>query len=68
MAWIHVEDSSPPSSGTTMNCYGGSRHSKTVSNETFGHSIYRCYQCKALWVGKIGDKPDCTCGKCGAKP
>lgn len=68
MAWIHVEDSAPPSSGTTFTGYGGNRNSKDTSNVTFGHSIFRCYQCRALWVGKIGDKPSCKCGKCGANP
>jgi hypothetical protein len=71
MAWIHVEDSKPPSNGTfvsnKVDRRSGFRSTET-SSQTFAHSIYRCYQCRALWVSKIGNKPDCACGKCGAKP
>lgn len=66
MSRIHVEDD-PAKPGTftsAPNRFNQRHHSST----TKGLSTWRCWTCKALAVGPLGEKPTSPCGKCKAKP
>lgn len=76
MAWYHVADetTSAPAHQLVPWRDRNGRNREAIGKVPTGkvvvttHSIWRCYQCKAMAVTALNVKPAFECGKCGAHP
>lgn len=75
MSFVHVEDTDPVAKPFTGGPRAPSKHSfgyssdttRHVSSTTVGHTVWRCWNCKALAVGERGCAAPAKCSKCGTR-